>query len=152
MPADVVAAVVMVRVDVPEPGTVSGLNTAPAPGGNPITLKLTLLEMPEVPEIVTVKLLPEPAAKVRDTGDAETAKLKTFKIFVALLVMPAETPLMTKLYIPVAVFVAVVTVKTDEPEFVTDGGTNWAETPTGNPVALKLTIPENPFAAPTVTA
>src|SRR5215472_5400576 len=46
---------------------------------------------------------------------------------------------------------AVVIVKVDVPEPVTDTGLNDAEAPAGNPLAVKLTAPVKPFSAPTFT-
>lgn len=45
----------------------------------------------------------------------------------------------------------VVTVSVDEPDAVTDAGTNEAEAPAGTPLTEKLTVSVNPFIAPTDT-
>jgi len=48
------------------------------------------------------------------------------------------------------VVLAVVTVIVDEPEPVTKPGLKLAFAPAGSPLALNVTIPVNPFTAPTV--
>lgn len=45
----------------------------------------------------------------------------------------------------------VVTVSVDEPDPVTEVGTNDAEVPAGTPLTEKLTVSVNPFNAPTDT-
>jgi hypothetical protein len=44
----------------------------------------------------------------------------------------------------------VVTVIVEEPEVVTEGGLKLAVAPAGSPLALKLTVPVNPFTVLTV--
>ena len=46
----------------------------------------------------------------------------------------------------------VVTVSVEEPDPVTEAGTNEAEAPEGRPLIEKLTVSVNPFNAPTETA
>ena len=45
----------------------------------------------------------------------------------------------------------VVTVSVEEPDPVTEAGTNEAEAPEGRPFIEKLTVSVNPFSAPTET-
>jgi hypothetical protein len=52
VPAGVVASVVTVRVDVPEPATEGGLNGPDAPAGSPVIVRFTVPEKP--PDFVTV--------------------------------------------------------------------------------------------------
>ena len=51
---------------------------------------------------------------------------------------------------PVGVELLVVTFMVEEPEAVTDGGLKLALAPEGKPLALKVTVPVNPFNAVTV--
>jgi len=44
----------------------------------------------------------------------------------------------------------VVTVIVEEPEVFTEVGLKLNVAPVGSPLALKLTVPANPFTAPTV--
>ena len=53
--------------------------------------------------------------------------------------------------LPVGVLAVVVTVSVDVPEEVMDDGEKVAEVAPGRPVAVKLTVPANPFKADTVT-
>jgi hypothetical protein len=46
---------------------------------------------------------------------------------------------------------AVVTLIVEEPEVFTEVGVKLKVAPLGNPLALKLTVPPNPFTALTVT-
>ena len=46
--------------------------------------------------------------------------------------------------LPVGVVDAVVTVKVEDPDVVTDAGLNEAVAPAGNPLTLKFTVPVNP--------
>ena len=46
----------------------------------------------------------------------------------------------------------VVTVRTEDPEPVTDGGEKELPVPAGRPLTLNVTLPINPFIAATVTA
>jgi hypothetical protein len=48
------------------------------------------------------------------------------------------------------VLLAVVTVIVEEPEVVTVRGLKLAFAPAGSPLAVKVTVPVNPFTAPTV--
>lgn len=52
--------------------------------------------------------------------------------------------------LPVGVVAAVVTVKVEDPEVVTDVGLKVPVAPAGNPVTLKLTVPVNPPEGVTV--
>jgi hypothetical protein len=45
----------------------------------------------------------------------------------------------------------VVMVSVEFPDVVIDVGAKEGEAPVGNPVAAKLTVPVNPFSAPTFT-
>jgi hypothetical protein len=53
-PAGVLALVITVMVDDPEPATEAGLKLALAPAGNPLALKVTVPVNPPEPVTVTV--------------------------------------------------------------------------------------------------
>jgi hypothetical protein len=57
--------------------------------------------------------------------------------------------LTVKVEVPSGVLPAVVTVKVELPAPVTVAGEKLAVAPIGNPLALSVTIPPNPFKAPT---
>ena len=59
-------------------------------------------------------------------------------------------PVMVSVYEPVAVAAAVPTVKTEEPEPVTEVGLNVPVAPAGRPLMVKLTTPLKPFDGATV--
>jgi hypothetical protein len=53
--------------------------------------------------------------------------------------------------VPVVVVLVAVTVAVALPDPVTDAGLNETDVPAGNPLALRVTDPLNPFSAPMVT-
>ena len=59
-------------------------------------------------------------------------------------------PVIVNMELTSGVLPAVVTVSVVAPEPVMVGGLNDAEAPLGKPVAVKLTVPLNPFKAPTL--
>jgi len=91
-------AVVTLNVEVPVFVTAIGFGEKlpPAPVGRPLTLKVTLLEMPKVPVTVTVKLFPALATTVRDCGEADSEKLKIFKLTVFVCVMLPLVPMIVR--------------------------------------------------------
>ena len=56
---------------------------------------------------------------------------------------------MVNVYVPARVEVAVVTVKVEDPEPLTEAGLKPAVAPAGTPLTLSPTLPLNPFTAPT---
>jgi len=60
-------------------------------------------------------------------------------------------PVTMRRNVPRGVFFRVSTVSTDVPEFTTDVGLNLAVELFGNPLAEKVTVPENPAPAAIVT-
>ena len=75
----------------------------------------------------------------------------TTKVTVAVWLRLPLVPVIVSVELPVGVVLAVVTVIVEEPEVVTDEGLKLAAAPAGNPAALKLTVPVNPFNGATVT-
>src|SRR5260370_36918462 len=56
-------------------------------------------------------------------------------------------PVMVIVDVPTGVVLAVVTVRVEEPDVVTAAGLKEAVAPVGNPLAVKVTVPANPFSA-----
>ena len=71
---------------------------------------------------------------------------------VALVVCPKPplVPLIVIGNVPVGDEATVVTVRVEDPEPHTEPGLKPAEAPEGNPLALSVVHPANPFTAPTV--
>jgi hypothetical protein len=59
-------------------------------------------------------------------------------------------PVTLSVLLPLGVEVAVATVRVEEPESVTEVGLKLALAPEGKPLALKTTVPVNPFCGVTV--
>jgi len=86
---------------------------------------------------------------VRVAGDAEMVKSGVGAGFTTSVTVVECTrlplvPVIVSVYVPAGVVVLVVTDMVDEPEPVTDVGLKLALAPAGNPLALRLTTPENP--------
>jgi hypothetical protein len=75
----------------------------------------------------------------------------TTRVTVVLCVRVPLVPVMVSVYVPAGVLLAVVTASVELPEPVTEVGVKLPLAPLGNPLALRLTVPVNPFSAPTVT-
>jgi hypothetical protein len=156
VPDGVVALVVTDKLDDPEPVTDAGLNDAPAPVGNPLTVKPTLLLNPPDPVTVVVYEVLPPAVTVAEAGVAEMEKSPTTGAFTTSetdevwLSVPL-VPVMVSGEVPVGVVLAVVMVRVEEPDVVTEVGLKLAVAPAGNPVTLKFTVPVNPPVGLTVT-
>ena len=65
--------------------------------------------------------------------------------------MPALVPVIVSVYVPALAPLAVLILRVDVPEPVTDGGVNLAVLPLGRPVTVRVTVELNPFKAVTVT-
>ena len=66
-------------------------------------------------------------------------------------VIPPSVPRTNKLYVPVGVELAVLIVRVDEPELLSEAGLKLAEAPEGSPVTLRFTADPSDFRAVTVT-
>jgi hypothetical protein len=75
----------------------------------------------------------------------------TTRVTVVLCVRVPLVPVMVSVYVPAGVLLAVVTARDEVPEPVTEVGVKLPLAPLGNPLALSVTLPVNPFNAPTVT-
>jgi hypothetical protein len=141
-----------VRVVVPEPVTEMGLNRESVWAGAPLTLNVTFPVNPFSAVTVTVYEPWLPRLTVSVVGAAEIEKSApaeevTTRLTVVVCTVVPLVPVIVRVNVPVGVVLAVVTVMVEEPEAVTDVGLKLAEAPEGNPLALKVTVPLNPFKA-----
>jgi hypothetical protein len=153
LPAGVLPVVVIVSVDVPDVVTEVGLNDAVAPVGSPLALRFTVPVNPFKAPIVAVYVVDPPAVTVRELGDAEIVKsgaALTTSVTVVLCVRVPLVPVSVKVELPAGVLPVVVIVSVDVPDVVTEVGLNDAVAPVGSPLALRFTVPVNPFNAPIV--
>jgi hypothetical protein len=72
----------------------------------------------------------------------------TTKLTVVVCVKLPLTPLIVNVDVPTGVLPVVVTVNVELPVPVTVAGEKLAVAPVGNPLALSVTTPVNPFKAP----
>jgi len=72
------------------------------------------------------------------------------RVTVVVCVTLPLTPLTVNVDVPTGVLPAVVTVNVELPAPVTVAGEKLAVAPVGNPLAPSVTIPPNPFKAPTL--
>jgi hypothetical protein len=72
----------------------------------------------------------------------------TVSVTVVVWVTLPLTPLSVNVEVPTGVLTAVVTVNVELPAPVTVAGEKLAVAPVGNPLALSVTAPVNPFNAP----
>jgi hypothetical protein len=123
------------------------------PVGNPLALRLTVPAKPFIGMIVTPKLVALPCKTVCTEGELLTAKSGsgevTNRVTVDVWVSDPLTPVIIRGKDPVGVVANVVTAKLEVP--VAGSGVNVPVAPLGNPVALKLTVPPNPFIGKIVT-
>ena len=75
----------------------------------------------------------------------------TTKLVVVEWVRLPLVPVMVRVEVPVSVVPAVVTVSVEVPLALIVGGEKLVVAPVGKPLALRVTVPANPFRAPTVT-
>ena len=156
VPVDVLERVVIFKVDVPEPVTEVGVNVAVAREGNPLTLKLTLLLKPLAAVTVTVYEIELGRVTVCEPGDAEIEKLGGFTGVITsctevVWLSGPDSPRIAIEYVPGAAPVVVVTFIVALPDVLMEVGLKVALTPDGTALALRATLPENPFSAATLT-
>ena len=66
------------------------------------------------------------------------------RVDVTVCVRAPLTPVIVKIYVPLGVVVAVLTVMVEEPGVLTDAGLKCAVAPIGSPLTLNVTVPVNP--------
>jgi hypothetical protein len=152
----VLANVVIVTVDVPDPATDPGENEADAPDGRPVAESATVPVKPFSAEIVRVNVVLLPRATEREVGERAIVKSATgaavmVSVAVAERVSVPLVPVKVIVELPVGVPAAVVIVAVEVPDPVTEPGENEAVAPEGRPAAESATVPVKPFSAPTVT-
>jgi hypothetical protein len=95
-----------------------------------------------------------PGVTVCDEGVAEMEKseaAETTRVVVVECVRLPLVPVMISVDVPTGVVLAVVTVSVEVPLPLIVAGEKLAVAPVGNPLAPRVTVPVNPFSAPTVT-
>lgn len=132
---------------------VSGLalNDAVTPAGKPVGARVTLPVNPFAGFTVIVLVPPLPCTTLKLPGAADSVKLggaATVKWIVAFSARPPDVPVTVTVAAPIAAELLAVSVTT---LVVVSGFTlNDAVTPAGKAVAVKLTLPVNPFVGFTV--
>jgi hypothetical protein len=94
-----------------------------------------------------------PGVTVCDEGEAEIEKsaAETTNVAVVECARVPLVPVMVSVEVPTGVVLAVVTVSVEVPLPLIVAGEKLAVAPVGNPLAPRVTVPVNPFSAPTVT-
>jgi hypothetical protein len=156
VPVGVEALVASVTVDVPDVVIDAGENVAVAPWGSPVALSPTVPVKPFTAPIVTVKVVLLPCVMVREAGvrvivKSAAAAALTVNVAVVDRASVPLVPVMVTVEDATGVLPDVVTVSVELPDPVSDDGEKPAVAPAGSPEALRLTGPENPLSAPTVT-
>jgi hypothetical protein len=130
-----------------------GLKEAVTPLGNPEADKLTVPLNPPCAAMLIVLLPLVPCAAVKLAGAADKLKVPpatTTTVSVVVLLRLPDVPVTVIVDVPIVAALLAVSVSVVEVwELV---GLKEAVTPLGNPEALKLTLPLNPFHGVTITA
>ena len=122
-------------------------------GVNPeVMLRNTLYVTPEVGDAVKLRLIDvsEAAVAVRLEGGCGGGGL-TVKVTFAVCDKLPLVPVIVSVDAPSGVELAVATLSVDEPEPLIEAGLKLAVAPEGKPLALKATVPLNPFCAAMLT-
>jgi hypothetical protein len=124
----------------------AGLKVAVTPLGSPVTVRLTLLLKPAKPVTVTVPEPLLPAIKLRVLGEAASVKVGTVAVTlsVAVLFKVPAVPVTVTVELPAVIELAAI--RASVPGLLVVAGVKEAVTPLGNPDAVKLMLPPNPFA------
>lgn len=142
------------RVDVPEPVTLVGLNEVVTREPCPLALKLTVPVNPFTAPIVIVEVPAFPRVTVILAGESEIVKFGvppdefTVSVMVVVWVRLPEVPVMVTVDVPTAAVAVAVNVT----ELVDVVGLvpNAAVTPLGKPEAERVTLPVKPPVGVTV--
>jgi hypothetical protein len=154
LPVGVLAKVVMVSVDVPEEVIETGEKEDDAPAGKPVTVRFTMPAKPFEGATVTAYVAVPPETMEDVVGVTLSVKSGAVTLRVALVLCAncsVLVPVIVKTELPPGVFVAVVIVRVELPDEVTELGEKEADAPVGSPVAARLTWLVKPYSAPTVT-
>ena len=140
-----------VRVELAPLLTLVGLKEAVAPLGRPLALKLTVWEAPLVVAVEMVLVVLLPCATLTMAGLALMEKSGgwglTVSETVVLWVAEGPAPVTVTLTVPVGVDEVVAIVMVELPPVVTLVGLKLAVAPLGKPLALKLTVCEEPVVS-----
>jgi hypothetical protein len=130
----------------------AGLNDAVTPLGRPDAARLTLPVKPfNLPTVIVLEPL-NPCASVRLAGAVVRLKSgggATVKDTVAVWLRLPDVPVIVTVAAPVVALL--LAVRVNVLLLVAGFGLNDAVTPPGSPDAARLTLPVNPFNAPTAT-
>jgi hypothetical protein len=146
--------VVTVNVEFPAPVTVAGEKLAVAPVGNPLALSVTTPVNPFSAAMLAVYVVALPTVTVRVPGLPEIVKSAgdggafSTKLTVVVCVTLPLIPVIVSVEVPTGVLPVVITVNVEFPAPITVAGEKLAVAPVGNPLALSVTTPPNPFNAP----
>src|ERR1700704_6175270 len=101
--------------------------------------------MPD-PMTVAVKVISAPYVEglLFDATLVETVASLMASVTVAVWISLSPAPVIVKRKLPVGVFRLDVTVSSEDPDDVTDGGVKFALANAGSPLTLKSTVPANP--------
>ena len=89
-------------------------------------------------------------ADARFTGPPPELAAFTTNVTVVLCCNVPEVPVMVTVYVFPGVDPVVTRLIADVPAALSDAGLKLAVVPAGKPLALNVTVPVNPFSAPTV--
>lgn len=127
------------------------------PVGIPLALTETVPVNPFSAATVTVKLVPFPAVRVCELGEAENEKFgggmfaATVMLTCVLLLSEPLVPPIVNVYVPAAVAVVVEMFNVEPPDPLIDAGLKLAVIPLGSPLAVSETVPVKPLRDPIVT-
>lgn len=152
VPPGVAPVVLTVRVEVPVPAMVAGVNDDVVPLGRPAMLSGTLPVKPLSAVAVTVYDVPPPAVTVWLAGLILMVKSVTLSVTpAAVFALGPLVPVTVSVELAAGVLLEVVTVMVEVPAPEMVPGLKLAVVPAGNPVTAGVTVPVNPFTAVVVT-
>lgn len=157
VPADAELFVETFRVQLPDPVIAAGLQFAAMPAGIPLSARVTVPANPLLPATLNVNAAEPPIVIVWEAGKTESEKSgePVFDVNVTPTVLlwlrVPLAPATVKVYVPATAVLLVDTLSVAVPEVLIDAGLKLACIPTGNPLTVRDTKPENPSIAETVT-
>jgi len=152
VPPGVAPVVLTVRVEVPVPAMVAGVNDDVVPLGRPAMLSGTLPVKPLSAVAVTVYDVPPPAVTVWLAGLILMVKSVTLSVTpAAVFALGPLVPVTVSVELAAGVLLEVVTVMVEVPAPEMVPGLKLAVVPAGNPVTAGVTVPVNPFTTVVVT-
>jgi hypothetical protein len=113
--------------------------TVPVGTPDPVTFAVKVISAPKVEGLLF------------DVTVVETAGSLMVSVTVAVWIWLPLVPVIVNRKLPLDVVRLDVTVSSEDPVVVTDGGVKFAVAPVGSPLTLKSTVPLNPSDGATVT-